>query len=192
MLFPGLTWKVETHEPNIYLTFDDGPNPGTTDEVLNILDAHDAKATFFCVGGNIDKYPKLFGEILRQGHRIGNHTYNHINGRKAATSEYLENVEKCSALHNTSLFRPPYGRLKYSQLKALKRQSEIVMWDVLGGDFDQRVSKEKCLENIVRHTSKGSIVLLHDSHKFSEKVLYALPKFLDHFTQKGYEFKALP
>lgn len=184
----------------IYLTFDDGPTPDITEFVLNELKKHNAKATFFCIGKNIKNHPEIFKRIIDEGHVVGNHTQNHFNGWKTKTQDYIENtleVENTLKLSNfetlqLNLFRPPYGKIKKRQAKALlKRGYNIIMWSVLSGDFDKKTSKEKCLQNVIKNTSNGSIVVFHDSAKAAEKVNYTLPKVLDYFVKKGFEFKAI-
>lgn len=197
--------KTLGSKKEIYLTFDDGPTPEITEFVLNELKKYNAKATFFCIGKNIKNHPEIFSKIIKEGHEIGNHTQNHLNGWKNNTTKYLENVLECKNVidkqtqnnselktKNLKLFRPPYGRVKRKQANALiKKGYKIIMWSVLSGDFDTKISKEKCLQNVLKHTSNGSIVVFHDSVKAAEKVKYVLPKVLDYFTRKGYEFKAI-
>ena len=195
----------------IYLTFDDGPIPKITPWVLSLLKKYKAKATFFCVGANIEKHPEILQQIISEGHSVGNHTYNHLNGWETTTKEYLESVEKFEKslqsaayslkLNNTHiqktvdskpLFRPPYGKIKPSQFSRLRSQYSIIMWDVLSGDFDQTISKEKCLKNVVTKTREGSIVVFHDSLKAEKNLVFVLPKFLEHFSKEGYEFSPNP
>ncbi len=190
-LYPTLTWHQSRHEKRIFLTFDDGPIPDVTPLVINILKNHGVKATFFCVGENIKKHPDLFENLLENGHRVGNHTYNHLNGWKTNNKDYIENVERCQRFMQTSLFRPPYGRGRRSQYAALKHAYEIIMWDVLSGDFDTRLSPEKCLRNVIRHAQNGSIVVFHDNVKALPRVTYALPRAIQHWLKEGYEFGLL-
>jgi peptidoglycan-N-acetylglucosamine deacetylase len=185
-------WRVETSEDVIYLTFDDGPVPEVTPWVLDILDTFEAKATFFCVGENVKKNPDIFEDILRRNHTVGNHTYSHINGWKSEPEDYFENVGKCEDLINTTLFRPPYGKISSAQHKLLEKQFNLVFWTVLSGDFDQSISPQKCLENAKTSVEKGSIVVFHDSIKARDNLFYALPSFLDHFHKKGFRFKSIP
>lgn len=195
-LFSNYTWSFFTSKKEIYLTFDDGPTPKITKFVLNELAKYNAKATFFCIGKNIQTHPEIFSSILEANHSIGNHTQNHLNGWKTSAKEYLDNVLECETVINknyaTKLFRPPYGKLKSSQAKALKKHNyNIIMWDVLSADFDSSVSKEQCLQNVINHTKNGSIIVFHDSKKAADKVIYTLPKVLKHFSEKGYTFKAI-
>lgn len=197
-IFPNLVWEIPSKEKTIYLTFDDGPTPEITEWTLQQLKQHDAKATFFCIGNNIEKHPKIFNTILENGHAIGNHTYNHLKGWKTKTNDYLKNIAKAQSIiesHNTSttLFRPPYGQIKPKQTKALNKLGyQIIMWNVLSIDWDKDITKEQCLENVIKHTKPGSLVVFHDSVKASKNMQYALPKVLEHFSNKGYTFKRIP
>ncbi len=190
-LYPTLTWHRSRAEKHIFLTFDDGPIPDVTPNIINTLKMYDIKATFFCVGENIKKHPDLFDSLIENGHRIGNHTYNHLNGWKTADETYLENVSRCQQLMQTNLFRPPYGRGKRSQYAELRKDYEIIMWDVLSGDFDLRVSPEECLRNAVKYTRNGSIIVFHDNLKAIPRVTYALPRAIEHWLAEGYEFGLL-
>lgn len=201
-LFVNYHWQEKTTKKDIFLTFDDGPISYITPWVLEKLAAFDAKATFFCVGDNISKYPDVFESILKANHSIGNHTFNHLNGWKTSCDNYLENIEKAQVeiqkkivQKNTKtdlLFRPPYGKIKTSQVNELvKKGYKIIMWDVLSGDFDAGLSKEACLDNVIKHAQSGSIVVFHDSEKSFKNLEYTLPRVLEHFTKKGYTFKCL-
>lgn len=198
LLYPSLTWNKNRKEKKLYLTFDDGPIPEITDFVLNELEKVKAKATFFCVGDNIKKHPEIFDQILKSGHRVGNHTFNHLDGWKTADGDYLENVRSCQDLiqknvgeEQLPLLRPPYGKIKRRQASILENNYEIVMWDVLAGDFDKKLSPEKCLFNTIRATRNGSIIIFHDSLKAENALKYALPRYLQYFIEKGYSFKKL-
>lgn len=205
-LYPSsLIWNKARAHNVIYLTFDDGPIPIVTPWVLKTLKNFNAKATFFCIGENITKYPEIFTQLKADGHTIGNHTFNHLKGWTTDDKTYLENFRKCQLLTQTNLFRPPYGRIKFSQIKLLKNQVSsskyqddlqhnqisIVMWDVLSGDFDIKLSPEKCLKNAIKHTQNGSIVVFHDSLKAWDRLEYVLPKALKYWIEKGFEFKTL-
>jgi len=198
-VYSSALWRVPTKEKKIFLTFDDGPIPEITPWVLSMLKQFHAKATFFCVGENIEKHPEIFQQIISEGHSIGNHTYNHLNGWKTKTKEYLENISKCDSaiqiLNPKSLipnfFRPPYGQIKQSQISILNTQYSVIMWDVLSGDFDERTSKEKCLQNVLTKTREGSIVVFHDSIKAKKNLFFVLPIFLEHFSKKGFQFNCL-
>lgn len=195
-LFKNRVWSFSKKEKNLYLTFDDGPTPEITEWILNQLQKYSAKATFFCIGKNIDEHHEVYNKIIKNNHSIGNHTYSHLNDSKTETQVYIDNIEKAEiTIHKNKqqflkLFRPPYGRLKYSQSKRIRKQGyRIIMWDVLSADFDTSVSKEKCLENVIRNTENGSIILFHDSNKASGKLQFVLPKILEYYSQKGFEFK---
>ena len=200
-IYSSVVWRVHTKEKKVFLTFDDGPNPEVTPFVLSMLKSFNAKATFFCVGANIEKHPEVFQQLMAEGHSIGNHTYHHLNGWKTKTKEYLENIEKCktamanahppSTIHHPPFFRPPYGRMKPSQCSILNTQYSVVMWDVLSGDFDEKTSEKKCLKNVLSKTREGSIVVFHDSIKAKKNLFYVLPKFLEHFSKKGFVFERL-
>jgi len=197
--FHNYSWRNKTTKKEIYLTFDDGPVPDFTTWVLETLESYAAKATFFCVGENIKKYPHIYQQIKDGDHSIGNHTFNHLQGWKTPTNKYIKNILKAeSYLHDEGvkktkkLFRPPHGRIRPVQAKILRKKGyKIIMWDVLSGDFDQSLSKEQCLEHTLKHIKNGSIVVFHDSDKSFKNLDFVLPKVLEHFTQEGYEFKSL-
>jgi peptidoglycan/xylan/chitin deacetylase (PgdA/CDA1 family) len=191
VLFPQLLWEVDTDAKEIFLTFDDGPHPEITPRVLEILDEFNAKATFFCVGDNVEKYPETYAAILEKGHKTGNHSFNHLNGWKTKNKDYFENIEQCRKRVDSDLFRPPYGRIKPTQLEVLNQQYNIVMWSVLSYDFDKNTSPGQCIANAIRHTKSGSIVVFHDSEKARKNLLFALPKFLETFTKQGFLFPVL-
>lgn len=191
-LFPGLVWKIPTERRTIYLTFDDGPIPEVTPWVLDTLQSYKAKATFFCVGDNVRKYPEIYNLVIEGNHSVGNHTHNHISGWATENISYFNNIRHCNRMVHSGLFRPPYGKIKPSQAQFLQRHYRIVMWDVLSGDFDKTINPEQCLQNVVNHAGAGSIVVFHDSLKAQANLEYALPRVLDHFTSLGYSFDALP
>ena len=191
-IFPNYVWDIPSSEKEIYLTFDDGPTPNITNWTLGVLKQYKAKATFFCVGDNIEKHPDIFQDIMNHGHAIGNHTQNHVKGWKTTTKTYLDNLEYASKLMSTKLFRPPYGQITPKQSrKIIKLGYHIIMWNVLSLDWDNTVSKETCLDNVINNTKPGSIVVFHDSIKASINMQYALPKVLEHFSKKGYVFKSI-
>lgn len=196
-LYPSLLWRIKTKNKELYLTFDDGPIPDLTEYILDVLSEFKIKATFFCVGENLKKHPLIAQRALDEGHKLGNHSYNHLNGWQTSTVDYISNVVRCQRLlydfnsEAKTLLRPPYGKIKYSQIKLLKRKYTIVMWDVLSGDFSSKISPEKCLEKTIWATKPGSIIIFHDNIKAEENVRYALPRYIKHFLEKGYEFKTL-
>ncbi len=189
--YRDLTWNFSRKEPAIYLTFDDGPIPEVTPFVLETLAKYQAKATFFCIGENVQKYPQIFQAIKSSDHSVGNHTFNHLRGWDTADEVYLSNIEKCNQLVESKIFRPPYGRAKKSQFSVLKKSYQIVMWDVLSGDFDLKLSPQKCYQNVVDKSINGSIVVFHDSLKAWPRLEYVLPKALEYWRNKGYSFKSL-
>ena len=190
-LFPNFTWKIPSQEKTIYLTFDDGPIPEVTPWVLEQLEQYNAKATFFCVGENVQKHREVFQQVVSAGHAIGSHTQNHLNGWTTDNIPYFHNVRHAANLTNSTLFRPPYGRLRPKQAQFLQRHYRIVMWDVLSGDFDPKISAEQCLSNVINNASEGSIVVFHDNLKTENKLNYVLPKVLQHFSDLGYTFDKL-
>jgi len=190
--FPTLIWKLEESSKRIFLTFDDGPIPVVTENIQNLLKSYNIPATFFCVGENIKKNPRIFEKLIEDGHAIGNHTYNHLNGWKTPLDDYMENVLKCEELTQSLLFRPPYSAITPKQIKALQKNNfKIIMWDVITGDFDQKISAEKCFQNSIRNTENGSIVVFHDHIKAWPRTQYALPKAIEYWLEKGYEFSKI-
>ncbi|MFL9830371.1 polysaccharide deacetylase family protein [Flavobacterium sp. ST-87] len=202
-LFSNYVWDIPNKENKIYLTFDDGPTPEITAWVLNQLEQYNAKATFFCIGKNIEQHPEIFKKVIEKGHAIGNHTFNHLNGWKTNTNEYIENSVQCSVISNqfsnnkpqttdNQLFRPPYGKIKRAQAKKLRQKGyKIIMWDVLSADFDQNITKEKCLKNVVNNTRSGSIIVFHDSIKAFENLKYVLPKVLEYLVENHFSFETI-
>ena len=188
-LNPGRVWDMGGNGKNIYLSFDDGPEPGVTSFVLDELAKYDAKATFFCTGKNVVEHQELFGRILAEGHAVGNHSFDHLNGWKTNKAVYLDNVLKAKQYISSDLFRPPYGRLNHGQLIQLsKRGFKTIMWSVLSGDFDESISPEQCCSNVIKNTETGAIIVFHDSKKSNERMSYTLPLVLKHFSEKGYRF----
>lgn len=191
-LYPSLIWNIKTEDKKLYLTFDDGPHPKATSFVLDILKQYNAQATFFCIGKNVVENRDVYDRIIAEGHKVGNHTQNHLNGWKTDDETYLENIKQAALNIDSNLFRPPYGRISRFQIKLLKQlKFKIIMWDVLSGDFDITLSKEKCLNNVILQATSGSIIVFHDSEKAWERLEYALPNVLEYFTQKGFEFHSL-
>lgn len=189
--FPSLVWQVDDKKKVVYLTFDDGPIPETTEWILNTLEKFDAKATFFCVGENVQKHPILYQKILQAGHLTGNHTFNHLNGWTTDTDTYVQNIEKAAKLIKSNLFRPPRGMIRINQAQEVLKKYNVVMWNVLSVDYDQSVSPEQCLKNVTSNAKGGSIVVFHDSIKARKNMMYALPKTLEYFAEKSYRFATL-
>lgn len=192
-VFDKFIWNKNRDDKAVYLTFDDGPVPGITDFVLNELSKRSMTATFFMVGGNVEKHPNLAKEVLQAGNGIGNHTFNHLDGYRNPDMMYLENIEKCQNILQDSLgvipinFRPPYGKISKSQSKLVLEKYQIVMWDVLSGDYDPCQSPEKCLSKTIQYSRNGSIVLFHDQQKTERVVKKVLPDYLDFIIDKGFQ-----
>lgn len=193
LIYPEYTWSIPTNEKKIYLSFDDGPHPAATGFVLDTLQRFNAKASFFCIGKNVVAHPELYHRIIREGHAVGNHTYDHLNGWKSDDKTYLDNIAKASTHIISTLFRPPYGKVTRAQARQLKKQFNLltVMWSVLSGDFDVRLTPQACLQNILKTTRPGSIVVFHDSEKAFTKMTYTLPVVLMHYLKQGYSFEKI-
>ncbi|WP_066758591.1 polysaccharide deacetylase family protein [Crocinitomix algicola] len=193
-VYPGAIWDFFIpNTKTIYLTFDDGPNKGTTEWILNLLKQYDAEASFFCLGKNVKKYPKLFDQIVRQGHQIGNHTNNHPNGALTKTSNYIDDVLAAEQLIPSKLFRPPYGKLSPKQYKVLKKKGfKTIFWSHISYDFDREFSSEKRVEKALRLVKNGSIVVFHDSDKAFPQLKGELPYLLETWSKAGYSFSAIP
>jgi len=189
--YPKLVWEVPNTERKIFLTFDDGPIPGVTEWVLDLLIHYNIKATFFCIGDNVVKHSAIYQRILAEGHAVGNHTFNHLNGWKSGGRKYLKGVVRCRQLVDSKLFRPPYGRVSKSQLKHISKTYKVVMWDVLSGDFDSKTSPEKCYDNVVNNTVSGSIIVFHDSLKAEKNLKQALPRAIEALLAQGFVFDVL-
>ncbi len=185
------TWKVDTPDKKLFLTFDDGPHPLITQWVLEQLAAYRAKATFFCVGENVSKFPDTYAEVLAQNHSVGNHTYHHIKGWNSSMEVYMEDIQKAAQLIHSSLFRPPYGRVKPSQGRRLMLGYQVIMWNYLSGDFERKLNREESLE-MMKKAGPGSIMVFHDSEKAFENLQFLLPRVLDFFSKRGYTFEAIP
>jgi len=194
-LYPDCIWNIKTDENVLYLTFDDGPHPQATPFVLGQLLIYRAKATFFCLGKNVVKYSSIYDQIISEGHQTGNHTFNHLNGWKTDDVKYLEDIEEAAKIIRSSLFRPPYGKITPFQIKAIageKLKLKTIMWDVLSGDFDRSISGENCYLNVVNNAEPGSIIVFHDSLKSFTTLQYVLPRVLEYYTKKDFQFRALP
>ncbi len=190
--FPShLVWEIPNNERKIFLTFDDGPDPDVSPEVLKILDNFKIKASFFCVGDNVRKHPGTYEMIREKGHVTGNHSFNHLNGWKTKNQAYLANIARCREYVDSRLFRPPYGRIRNSQARHLKNAYNIIMWSVLAGDFDRRFSREDCIKNVLSNTESGSVIVFHDSRKTKDKVLYALPAVIEALLKRELVFDVI-
>jgi len=195
-IYSSYTWSVKTKEKVIYLSFDDGPHPDATPFVLDELKKHCAKATFFCIGKNVVAHPDIYKRILNDGHAIGNHTYNHVNGWKTEDEIYLDDVREAGKFIDSKLFRPPYGRITSFQAKNIsgalnKKDVKIIMWDVISGDFDVSLDGNDCVQNIILNATNGSIVVCHDSEKALARLKILLPATLDFFKKRGFRFERL-
>ena len=194
-LFPGCVWDIPEKEKTLYLTFDDGPHPVITPQLLDWLKQYNAKATFFCIGDNVLRYPDVYRRLLTEGHTVGNHTHQHVNGWKTGTAEYLANVDRAARHIQSDLFRPPYGRITRRQLKGLRsreRNMQVIMWNILAGDWVEDLSPESCFRRVSQRIRGGEIIVFHDSEKAWPRVAYAIPKLLEEFTASGFRFEAIP
>lgn len=191
-IYSSLTWHIPVTDKKVFITFDDGPVPEATPFVLDILKKHNAHATFFCIGKNVQKSPDLYARIISEGHTTGNHTYTHINGWRTKRDVYIENVEQCARQVKSNLFRPPYGKISRKQIKVLAQGYKIIMWDVLSYDFDKEVTQKECLQNVLKNVRPGSIIVFHDSVKAFNSMSYTLPIVLEKLTSLGYSFDAIP
>ncbi|MBI3882776.1 MAG: polysaccharide deacetylase family protein [Sphingobacteriales bacterium] len=194
IIYMNCIWQMQGNKKALYLSFDDGPHPLITPFVLDELKKYGAKATFFCIGKNVLEHNTIYSRIIAEGHKVGNHTQNHLNGWKTEDEIYLNDIAEAKKCIDSELFRPPYGKITKFQLKQLatpRFQLKSVMWSVLSGDFDIKLSPEKCLRNVLKNTTSGSIIVFHDSEKAFERLEYVLPKVLDHFSAKGYSFDTI-
>src|SRR6185503_16470533 len=195
-IYASYVWSMPAHDKTVYLTFDDGPHPRATPFVLKLLKQYNASATFFCIGKNVVGHPEIYTQIINEGHAVGNHTYNHLNGWKANNDAYLKDIALAAQHINSNLFRPPYGRITSFQAKNLKavmkrNEPKVIMWDVLSGDFDMDITNEQCLSNVILNAVPGSIIVFHDSQKAWLKLEYTLPRVLEYFSEKGYTFRSI-
>lgn len=191
MLFPEGTWRIQKKKKTVYLTFDDGPIPEVTPWVLNLLDRYGIKATFFCVGENVQRYPEVFEEVKRRGHSVGNHTFNHMQGSKVSTRTYLRNVKEADNLIQSNLFRPPHGLIRWKQAKALKNHFMIILYDLVSRDYSKKLSGERVLKNVKKYARNGSIIVFHDSLKAEKNMKYALPRAIEWLMSEGYTFEKI-
>ncbi|MFM7645683.1 MAG: polysaccharide deacetylase family protein [Sphingomonadales bacterium] len=193
--FPERVWRIKTSLPELYVTFDDGPHPSITPFVLDTLARYNAKASFFCIGSHVARNPSLYQRIISEGHQVGNHTHHHLNGWKTANQQYLADVTEATRFIDSHLFRPPYGRLRSSQAREVRAllpgEGRIVMWDLLSGDFDTRLSGQDCFAICKERLRPGSIIVMHDSEKAWPRLSIALPLLLEYALSKGYCFKAM-
>ena len=190
-LYPKAIWRMDPNEKAVYLTFDDGPIPEITPWVLDLLDTYNIKATFFMVGDNIRKHPETFRMVVERGHRIGNHTFNHIRGFEFLTNNYLANTDKANETMKTDLFRPPHGHMRFAQYHVLKKYYKIIMWDLVTRDYSKRVNGPQVFEIVKKYVRNGSIITFHDSLKAEKNMKYALPRSIEWLKEQGYEFKLL-
>jgi peptidoglycan/xylan/chitin deacetylase (PgdA/CDA1 family) len=195
-IYDSYIWSIPVNDKILYLTFDDGPHPEATPFVLKELKKYNALATFFCIGKNVVSYPAIYKQIINEGHSVGNHTYNHLNGWKTGNDDYLNDIALASHEIDSDLFRPPYGRITSFQAKNLKpvmngREPKVIMWDVLSGDFDAACTPQQCLSNVIFASTSGSIIIFHDSEKAFPNLEYTLPRILNYFSERGYLFKAI-
>ena len=187
-----MTWDLSGEHRDVVLTFDDGPTPGVTPWVLNCLEEADAKATFFCLGRNVDKHPEIYNQILAAGHSVGNHSYSHLKGFRSSVRRYMDDIHLASGMIDSKLFRPPYGRIFPGQVKAVLQQYDIIMWDVLSIDYNTGLNGQRVLQNVTNNVKPGSIIVFHDSDKASENLYYALPRTLEFLREEGYNMKLIP
>ena len=193
--FSECTWNIKTDEKILYLTFDDGPHPDATTFVLDELKNYNAKASFFCIGKNVREHFEMYKQIISDGHRVGNHTFSHLNGWKTKDKIYLDDIEKASEIIDSNLFRPPYGRITKFQIKVLQQKKinlKTIMWDVLSGDFDTSIKPENCYLNVINNASAGSIIVFHDSQKALPNLKHTLPLVLKYYSEKGFQFRCIP
>jgi len=195
LIYSACIWRKSNQERVLYFSFDDGPHPKATPFVIEQLSNFNAKASFFCIGKNVQLHPEIHDAILAAGHVVGNHTQNHMNGWKNNTKNYIADIQEATNWIDSNLFRPPYGRISFAQIKALRLHptlpQQIIMWDVLSGDFDTTITGEQCAQNVILHAGPGSIIVFHDSAKAMDRLCIALPKVLLHFSKLGYQFKTL-
>jgi len=190
-IYPSQTWSYPVSDKKLYLTFDDGPTPNITEWVLEELKKYSARATFFLVGQNAERHPEIVAQIKKEGHAIGNHTYQHVNGWMSPPKSYMKDVLKANEILHTKLFRPPYGRITRSQTRMMMRKYRVIMWDVLSGDFDRTITGKRCLKNVIENTVPGSIIVFHDSMKAADRLQYVLPKTLEYFSKQNYTFEKI-
>jgi peptidoglycan-N-acetylglucosamine deacetylase len=191
-IYPNAIWHLPSDRKVLYLTFDDGPTPFITEKVLELLDEYNAKATFFCIGKNIEQHPGIFNLIKEKGHHIGSHTYSHLNGWKSKAEEYINDYMKGRDLSQSNLFRPPYGKILLKPLQVIQKQDKVIMWDILSKDYDNQLTPDDVYANVTRNLTPGSIIVFHDSEKAKNNLLVVLPRILEYLSQQGYVLEAIP
>jgi peptidoglycan/xylan/chitin deacetylase (PgdA/CDA1 family) len=191
-IYPNAVWNLPSEQKVVYLTFDDGPTPFVTEKVLELLEEYQAKATFFCIGKNIEQHPELLKLVKSKGHHIGSHTYSHLNGWKSNSTDYLTDYQKGRELVGSNLFRPPYGRILLNPLKTIQKQDKVIMWDILSKDYNEAILPKTILNNVLNNLKPGSIIVFHDSEKAKKNVLAVLPLLLQNLKQQGYAMEAIP
>jgi peptidoglycan/xylan/chitin deacetylase (PgdA/CDA1 family) len=191
-MMPRVTWGFYGELKKVFLSFDDGPTPDVTPWVLDCLKKHNAKATFFCLGRNVDHNPEIYNQILSEGHSTGNHTYSHLKGYGTRNQQYFDDIELARNLIDSELYRPPYGRILSAQITEIIRNYRIIMWDVLSYDYNRRVSGDVIVRNVTRNVRSGSIIVFHDSAKARKNLYHALPPVLEYLNKEGYEMLAIP
>jgi peptidoglycan-N-acetylglucosamine deacetylase len=189
--FKEIVWNFPDKDKELFISFDDGPTEGITQWVLSVLAEYNAQATFFCAGENVENNPKLFKQIISEGHSVGNHGYSHIKGWYTRNKKYFQDVRLASDYINSNLFRPPYGRIKPSQIKHLKKDFKIVMWDVLTRDYNNNLKQETCLRKTMHLIKPGSIIVFHDTEKAERNLKYVLPEVLKYYSKKGFQFSPI-
>jgi len=190
-IFKDFIWHFAGQEKELYLTFDDGPTPEVTPWVLETLSNYNAKATFFCIGENVMNNAEIYERLIAEGHAVGNHSFSHLKGWITSNKDYIDDVKKASEFINSDLFRPPYGRIKPSQSFELKKNYNLIMWDVLTKDYDDEVNAQKCYDFVINHSEGGSIIVFHDTVKAQKNLQYVLPKILDYYSEKEFVFKSI-
>ena len=184
-LFPTFIWNFPDEKDGIFLTFDDGPRPEVTPWVLDILDKYNAKATFFCIGKNVEMFPELFEEVKRRGHAVGNHSYSHVKGWGMKTGDYVRDIDIAGDMIKSNLFRPPYAQIGPNQARMLNERYHTIMWNIISRDYNRNISGEACARNVIPYIEPGAIIVFHDSIKCAPNLFEALPKVLEAIKEKG-------
>ena len=184
-LFPTFIWNFPNEKDGIFLTFDDGPRPEVTPWVLDLLDKYEAKATFFCIGKNVELFPELFEEVKSRGHAVGNHSYSHVKGWGMKTGDYVRDIDIAGDMIRSNLFRPPYARIGTNQARVLKERYKAIMWNILSRDYNRSLSGKACANNVIPHIEAGDIIVFHDSINCAPNLFEALPLVLEAIKEKG-------